>query len=69
MKTVKEVLLKCEVGDELTNGNFHWVVTQKYMEENELLVIATPDEKNSDSFELWSSGVESIAHIPNLRKL
>lgn len=72
MATITEILHTCEVGDKLTNDTFNWTVTDRYIEEDDddaLIVIATPDEDNSYSFELWSCGVENYSYMPKLRKI
>jgi hypothetical protein len=69
MKTISEILQECKVGDKLSNNFFEWIVTQRYQENNEIIVIATPEKNNQDSFELWSSGVESYSFMPNLKKI
>lgn len=65
MKTVKEILNKAKLGQTLTDGKRSWKVVQS--EDGE--VIATPKRfpKGESKFELWNTGVESVAIIPNLK--
>lgn len=71
MKTIKEILEKAKKDQILKANNYYWKVTQK----DEDLTIAQPYDnktkvlKKGDGFELWSSGVESIAIIPDLKIL
>lgn len=66
-KTIAEILRECNVGEQLTNGTLKWTVIERYLEDGELVVIATPMQKNS--FEIWSTGVEEHSYMPNLEKI
>lgn len=70
MKTIKQVLSKTKVGDILTNGKLYWKVIDLNFDGN---IVASPVTKTGKSarngFELWSSGIESVAVIPGLRVL
>ena len=68
MARISAILETCEVGDSLTNGTLKWKVSHRYLEDGKLIVIALPDEANTDKFELWSCGVEDYAYMPGLKK-
>ena len=52
MARISAILETCEVGDSLTNGTLKWKVSHRYLEDGKLIVIALPDEANTDKFEL-----------------
>lgn len=70
MKTISEILLTCEVNDELKDqtGNF-WTVKDRYEENNKTVVIATPKDNNKKDYELWSVGLEEDVSMTGLMKI
>lgn len=70
MKTIAQILKKCKLNDVLTDGKRYWKVTH---ENFDYCVVASPINKNGTpskrGFEIWSSGIEQVAIIPNLRKV
>jgi hypothetical protein len=71
MKTIAQVLKKAKLNDILTNGKQYWkVIDTNY---DSYIVIASPvtktGKRSKSGFELWSSGIENVAVIPNLRIL
>ena len=65
MKTIKQVLSKAKLGDVLTNGKLYWKMNDYYDKIASPITKAGKPLKNG--FELWSSGIESVAVIPGLR--
>lgn len=68
MKTIAQVLKKAKLGSILTDNKRYWKVIDLNFDGN---VVASPitkaGEKSKRGFELWSSGIEQVAVIPNLR--
>ena len=70
MRAIREILRKAKLGDILTNGKLYWEVVDTNFGG---AVIASPITKTGKryrkGFELWSTGVETVAVIPGLRKV
>lgn len=70
MKTIAQILKKTKPGDMLTNGKLYWKVNSTKFDG---CVVASPVTKKGESsgrgFEIWSSGIESVAVIPGLKIL
>jgi hypothetical protein len=70
-KTIAQVLKTCKKGDLLTNGKLYWKVVDTNFDYH--VTVASPCKKNGDrigsGFEIWSSGIESVAIIPDLKKV
>ncbi len=66
MKTIREVLLKANLNQKLTDGKRTWQVVSMDFDG---AIVAKPIKfpKKESSFELWSVGVESLACIPSLK--
>lgn len=71
MKTISKFLLNCKIGDKFEDSNtgFCWTVSDDFIENGKRIVVATPDENNSDRFELWSTGLESYVVMNGLNKI
>lgn len=73
MKTVKQILEEAKLGDVLKAKRLYWKVVQY----DEKAIVACPFnirtkkimKNNSNYFELWNCGTESIAVIPELKIL
>ena len=63
MKTISQILKKAKLGDTLVAGKRKWLVGG---EVDKGVVVATPANKQT-KFELWSSGLESLVSIPELK--
>ncbi len=63
MKTVAKILKMAKVGDTLVAGRLKWRVVDLDFDG---AVVASPANKIT-GFELWSTGVESVAVIPKLK--
>ena len=66
-KTVAQVLNSCSKGDKISDGKRVWKITEC----SDTIVVASPHKfpKDEDKFELWNCGAESVAFIPNLKKV
>lgn len=69
--TISKLLLSCKVGDSIKDSDtgFVWIVSDDFDEEGVRVVVASPDESNSDRFELWSTGLESYVVMDGLSKM
>jgi len=63
VKTVAQILKKSKVGDILVAKRLKWKVIDLNFDG---AVVASPANKITN-FELWSTGVESVAVIPGLK--
>jgi len=69
MRTIAQILKKAKTGDVLTDGRLYWRVVDTTFDN--YIVVASPITKSGkpskSGFELWSSGIEKVAIIPNLK--
>jgi hypothetical protein len=65
LKTVSAILREAKVGDTLKAGRLCWRVSTLDFDG---CIVAVPSNKRT-GFELWSTGIESVAVIPGLRLL
>lgn len=68
MKTIAQILKKTKKGDILNAGKRYWRVVETDFDG---IIVASPITKKGkpyrNGFEIWSSGIESIAIIPGLK--